>query len=138
MHTPEIIYFKIEPMQATKVLTFYSIKHDNHDYLDDSLSMSNKTKSTNIAYNISITNTIGISLIDNSPKEIVQISLNNVVLTYSTTDEISSEDIQNRLEEEKEHSNTINHNNIAAIPANTNSNHGNTFFKEQELTKQRI
>lgn len=87
-----MVYFKIEPMNATKVLTFYSVHYSNE--MQGGVGLNGEddaaippVKSLTETYNLTITNTIAISIIDNAPKEIIEISFKKVIFTISKNDE---------------------------------------------------
>ena len=80
-----MVNFKIEPMNQTKKLTFFTSKINQQEREeeeeDEENVFGNKDKSSKniyISYKVSINNTIGISLVDCMPREIMQISLKNL------------------------------------------------------------
>jgi hypothetical protein len=81
--TPEIIYFKIEPMGSTKVLTFYSIHHNQNKEERPGDEEEDAPVISSFTFTVKITNNIGISLIDNVPKEILQMSISKLLFTYN-------------------------------------------------------
>jgi hypothetical protein len=88
--TPEIIYFKIEPMGSTKLLTFYSINSNQGD-LAKIVEVSNLEEDQKILkkldVEVNITNNISISIIDNVPREIMNLSLSKLQFKYTRTEE---------------------------------------------------
>ena len=84
---------KIEPVDSTKVITFYTIKSSKKpDEEDDQENSTNKMlnridkveEKSSQTYKLAITNMIGISLIDASPREVIQITIKNLVASFAT------------------------------------------------------
>lgn len=69
MNTPDLVQFKIEPMNHTKVLTFYMSSFNNDKSSEEFYDGKHVNKSSTLSLNIN--NTIGISLVDSFPREIL-------------------------------------------------------------------
>ncbi|KAL4465070.1 hypothetical protein ABPG72_009448 [Tetrahymena utriculariae] len=137
--TPDLVQFKIEPMERTKVLCFYQVKYEDEmnqnnenqpgDINNDKMLLENDEEDNQeldkaqTTFIFKITNTVGISFIDNIPKEILQISFKNLNLIYSLSNEQEDKIRRNILDDIDNNPNLINNN---APTPNQNSLIANT------------
>lgn len=68
--------------------------------MDDQFGRSDFQKLVIRTYQLSITNCIGVSLVDSSPKEIIQVSVRNIQMQYTTSDEQVKDESNQLLQEQ--------------------------------------
>ena len=94
LENPEIIFVKIEPENLTKAIKFHS---EGEDFLlpyrdeegDEQERVRNKRKET--TYTFSISNAIGISIIDSLPREIVHLSIKKIELSFFSVECVNND-----------------------------------------------
>ncbi|EAR98069.2 PH domain protein, putative (macronuclear) [Tetrahymena thermophila SB210] len=162
--TPDLVQFKIEPMERTKVLCFYQVKYEDEmnqnnenkqgDMNNDKMLLENDEEDNQeqdkaqTTFIFKITNTVGISFIDNIPKEILQISFKNLNLIYSLSNEQEDKIRKNILDDIDNNPNFLNNNaptpNQNSLIANTqiqntlannlqNNNTTNPMMKDNQM-----
>ncbi|CAK73960.1 unnamed protein product (macronuclear) [Paramecium tetraurelia] len=94
---PEMVELKIEPSNQTKVVTFFQNKSNDRadSQKEGSEIQQEKEEDTQrqqfTCYKISISNCVGISIIDETPKEILQICFKNIQAEYILIEEVQKD-----------------------------------------------
>ncbi|CAD8180234.1 unnamed protein product [Paramecium pentaurelia] len=110
---PEMVELKIEPSNQTKVVTFF--QNQSNDRADSqkegSEILQEKEDDTQnqqfTCYKISISNCVGISIIDETPKEILQICFKNIQAEYILIEEIQKDLQLRQNQDEDENTNLL-------------------------------
>ncbi|CAD8085165.1 unnamed protein product [Paramecium sonneborni] len=95
---PEMVELKIEPSNQTKVVTFYQNKSNDRtdtqkegSEIEPEKEDDDKQRQQFTCYKISISNCVSISIIDETPKEILQICFKNIQAEYILIEEIQKD-----------------------------------------------
>mmetsp|Transcript_33853 Transcript_33853/g.30655 ORF Transcript_33853/g.30655 Transcript_33853/m.30655 type:complete len:104 (+) Transcript_33853:258-569(+) len=77
-----MIYVKIDPVNSTKVITFYISREEKKDE-EEVLKIVKAKRNITTTYKLAISNVIGISLIDSQPKELISITFKDLNFTQT-------------------------------------------------------
>jgi vacuolar protein sorting-associated protein 13A/C len=93
INSPNMIHVKIDPVNSTKVITFYILKNEKQEEMREERNENQVLREKKLSFNQSFTmrlvinNMIGISIIDSYPKEILSVTITNLIFAQTQTDD---------------------------------------------------